>query len=124
MTERRLCPPAPGPLEAYAARFDDLMVSLAQRRSFREYLTGLLAEIKGVAGADGVDPDVEPQEVECRPGPRHRPTWSLVKRGIGNLAAADLGQVTRAVKRKLKMFQYRPEVIDGCLADTGLTLSV
>lgn len=31
--------------------------------------------------------------------------WSLVKRDIGNLAAADLGQVTRAVKRKLKMLQ-------------------
>ena len=43
MTERRTCPPAPGPLEEYAARFDDLLVSLAQRRGFREYLTGLLA---------------------------------------------------------------------------------
>jgi len=43
MTERRPCPPAPGPLEEYAARFDDLLVSLAQRRGFREYLTGLLA---------------------------------------------------------------------------------
>lgn len=48
--------------------------------------------------------------------------WSLVKRGIGNLAAADLSQITRAVKRKLKMLQYRPEVIDGCLTATGLTL--
>ncbi|MDB5159691.1 MAG: Transposase [Mucilaginibacter sp.] len=43
MTERRACPPAPGPLEAYAARFDDLFLNLAQRRGFREYLTGLLA---------------------------------------------------------------------------------
>ncbi|MFE2972637.1 transposase, partial [Streptomyces sp. NPDC059340] len=37
MTKRLPCPPAPGPLEAYAARFDD-----AQRRGFREYLAGLL----------------------------------------------------------------------------------
>ncbi|WP_455772866.1 IS630 family transposase [[Kitasatospora] papulosa] len=59
-------------------------------------------------------PDLNPQEG----------IWSLVKRDISNLAAADLGQVTRAVKRKLKMLQYRPEVIDGCLAGTGLTLSV
>ncbi|GAA2941655.1 hypothetical protein GCM10010518_30980 [Kitasatospora cinereorecta] len=58
-------------------------------------------------------PDLNPQEG----------IWSLVKRDIGNLAAADIGQVTRAVKRKLKMLQYRPEVIDGCLAGTGLTLS-
>ncbi|WTU55446.1 hypothetical protein OHB53_08550 [Streptomyces sp. NBC_00056] len=39
------------------------------------------------------------------------------------MAAADLGQVTRTVKRKLKMLHYRPEMIDGCLAGTGLTLS-
>src|SRR3954470_18747263 len=43
MTARRPCPPAPGPLEEYAARFDDLFFSLAQRRGFRGYLTGLLA---------------------------------------------------------------------------------
>ncbi|MFD7619819.1 transposase [Streptomyces sp. NPDC059802] len=42
MTRRLPCPPAPGPLEAYAARFDDLLSTLAQRRGFREYLAGLL----------------------------------------------------------------------------------
>jgi hypothetical protein len=42
MTERHPCPPAPGPLEAYAAQFDPLFGTLAQRRSFREYLQGLL----------------------------------------------------------------------------------
>jgi transposase len=57
-------------------------------------------------------PDLNPQEG----------IWSLVKRDIGNLAAADLGQITRAVKRKLKMIQYRPHLIDGCLAGTGMTL--
>ena len=31
------------PLEGYAARFDDLFGSLAQRRGFREYVAGLLA---------------------------------------------------------------------------------
>lgn len=59
MTVRRPCPPAPGPLE-YAARFDDLFVSLAQRRGFREYLTGLSAPrernktITCLAGAEPV----------------------------------------------------------------------
>ncbi|WP_198541205.1 transposase, partial [Parafrankia soli] len=43
MTRRLPCPPAPGPLEDYAARFDDLFSALGQRRGFREYLTGLLA---------------------------------------------------------------------------------
>jgi hypothetical protein len=43
VTARRPCPPAPGPLEEYATRFDDLWHSLAQRRGFREYLAGLLS---------------------------------------------------------------------------------
>ncbi|WP_374225216.1 transposase [Streptomyces sp. ISL-98] len=41
MMMRLQCPPAPGPL-AYAADFDDLFGTLAQRRGFREYLAGLL----------------------------------------------------------------------------------
>ncbi|MFF4602857.1 transposase [Streptomyces sp. NPDC001339] len=60
MTARRPCPPAPGPLEDYAAQFDDLFFSLAQQRGFREYLTGLLAPrernktITYLAGAEPV----------------------------------------------------------------------
>src|SRR5216683_8096787 len=42
MTARQSCAAAPGPLEAYARRFDDLFSILAQRRGFREYLQGLL----------------------------------------------------------------------------------
>jgi len=42
MTKRLPCPPAPGPLEAYAVLFDDLFGTLAQRRGFRESLAGLL----------------------------------------------------------------------------------
>jgi DDE superfamily endonuclease len=60
MTRRRSCPAAPGPLEGYAARFDDLFGSLAQRRGFREYLAGLLAPrdrnktLTALAGAEPV----------------------------------------------------------------------
>jgi hypothetical protein len=42
MTQRLPCPPAPGPLEEYAAHFDDLFQTLAQRRGFRAYIQGLL----------------------------------------------------------------------------------
>ena len=42
MTKRLPCPPAPGPLEDYAAQFDALFGSLAQRRGFRACLQGLL----------------------------------------------------------------------------------
>ena len=60
MTSRRPCPPAPGPLEDYAAEFDGLFRSLAQRHGFRDYLQGLLLPrnrnktLTGLAGA--VDP--------------------------------------------------------------------
>jgi hypothetical protein len=60
MTARRSCPAAPGPLEGYAARFDDLFGRLAQRRGFREYLAGLLAPrdrnktLTALAGAEPV----------------------------------------------------------------------
>jgi hypothetical protein len=42
MTKRSPVSPAPGPLEDYAHRFDDLFGAWAQRHSFRRYLEGLL----------------------------------------------------------------------------------
>jgi transposase len=48
--------------------------------------------------------------------------WSLLKRAIANFAAADLNGLVRIVKRKLKKIQYRPHLINGCLAGTGLTI--
>jgi hypothetical protein len=49
-----------GPLEDYAAEFDELFSRLAQRRGFRDYLTGLLAPrdrnktLTGLAGSEPV----------------------------------------------------------------------
>ena len=48
--------------------------------------------------------------------------WSLLKRSIANFAAADLDGLVRLVKRKLKKIQYRPHLIDGCLAAAGLRI--
>jgi hypothetical protein len=42
MTKRLPASPAPGPLEDYSARFDDLFGARAQREGFRRYLEGLL----------------------------------------------------------------------------------
>src|SRR5215203_7083698 len=42
MTRRLPVAPSPGPLEEYAARFDDLFRARAQREEFRRYLEGLL----------------------------------------------------------------------------------
>jgi SRSO17 transposase len=60
MSSRRPCPPAPGPLEDYAQRFDVLFSSLAQRRGLRDYLQGLLLPrdrnktLTGLAGAEPI----------------------------------------------------------------------
>src|SRR5439155_27099948 len=60
MTKPKPCPPAPGPLEGYAARFDDLFTHVAQRRGMREYLAGQLAPrdrnktLTALAGAEPV----------------------------------------------------------------------
>jgi hypothetical protein len=48
--------------------------------------------------------------------------WSLLKRAIANFAAADLDGLVRIIKRKLKKIQYRPHLINGCLATTGLRI--
>ena len=62
------------------------------------------------------------------PPPGHAPgfdpaegVWSLIRRGLTGFAA-DLAHLTRVVKRHLKRIRYRPDLIDGCLAQTGLTL--
>lgn len=50
-------------------------------------------------------------------------SWSLLKRGaLANLAVADLCRLIRVVKRGLKKIQYRPHLVNGCLAEIGLTL--
>jgi hypothetical protein len=36
--------------------------------------------------------------------------------------AANLDGLVRIVKRKLEKIQYRPHLIDSCLAGTGLTI--
>ena len=60
MTKPKPCPRAPGLLEEYAARFDDLFTHVAQRRGMREYLAGLLAPrdrnktLTALAGAEPV----------------------------------------------------------------------
>lgn len=72
------------------------------------------------------------QMLTDRPSPSTRPTPRTSTRriiliagqaGIGIPAAANLGWITCAVKRKLTMLQYSPEVLDGCLATTGLSMA-
>ena len=48
--------------------------------------------------------------------------WSAMKNGLGNLAVGDVDQLAAIMKNRLKRIQYRPALIDGFLAQTGLTL--
>jgi len=48
--------------------------------------------------------------------------WANMKNGLGNLAASGVDQLAAIVKNRLKSIQYRPGLIDGFLAQTGLTL--
>ncbi len=65
MTRHIDCPPAPGPLEEYATRFDDLFTHAAHRCGFRACLAGLLLprdRTKTLTGLAGAAPIVEAQE--------------------------------------------------------------
>ena len=44
-----------------------------------------------------------------------------MKNGLGNLAARNVDQLAAVVGNRLKRIQYRPELIGGFLAQTGLT---
>jgi hypothetical protein len=41
---------------------------------------------------------------------------------LANLAATGIGHLAAVIKHGLKRLQYRPALLDGCLAGTGLRL--
>jgi hypothetical protein len=49
--------------------------------------------------------------------------WSHLKRSLANLTKHDLAELTALVKTRLKRMQYRPRLLAGFLASTGLDLS-
>jgi transposase len=51
------------------------------------------------------------------------PVWSHLKRSLANLANRNLGQLAALVKNRLKQMQYRPGLLGGFLASTGLDLT-
>lgn len=48
--------------------------------------------------------------------------WSTVKSGLGNLAVDSVDHLTAIIRNRIKRIQYRPDLIPGFLAQTGLTL--
>ncbi|MET8050218.1 hypothetical protein ABZU75_21725 [Streptosporangium sp. NPDC005286] len=54
---------------------------------------------------------------------RPKVIWSLPNRGVpANLAVCGLDHLISVIKHGLKKIQYRPYLIDGCPAETGLAL--
>ena len=51
------------------------------------------------------------------------PVWSNLKRSLANLTKHDIGQLTALIRTRLRRMQYRPGLLDGFLAKTGLDLS-
>ena len=49
--------------------------------------------------------------------------WSNLKRSLANLTKQNIDQLTALVKTRLRRMQYRPGLLDGFLAKTGLDLS-
>ena len=49
--------------------------------------------------------------------------WAHLKRSLANLAKRNLAQLTVLVKTRLRRMQYRPGLLDGFLASTGLDLT-
>jgi hypothetical protein len=49
--------------------------------------------------------------------------WSHLKRSLANLAKRNLSQLTALIKTRLRRMQYRPGLLDGFLASTGLDLT-
>ena len=49
--------------------------------------------------------------------------WSNLKRSLANLTKQGIDQLVVLVKTRLRRMQYRPGLIDGFLAKTGLDLN-
>nr|WP_240676935.1 transposase [Actinacidiphila soli] len=50
--------------------------------------------------------------------------WSHLKRSLANLTKHSLDQLTARVKTRLKRMQYRPGLVEGLIAKTGLDLQL
>jgi putative transposase len=48
--------------------------------------------------------------------------WSHLKRSLANLVKHTIDQLAALVTRRLKQMQYRPQLITGFIAKTGLDL--
>lgn len=60
----------------------------------------------------GYAPDLNPVEG----------VWSMMRVGLTNLVPGGIDQLAALIRARLKPMQYRPGLLEGCLAGTGLSL--
>ncbi|MEC4020209.1 transposase [Streptomyces sp. H27-D2] len=58
-------------------------------------------------------PDINPAEG----------VWAHLKNGLGNLAGCTVDTLAALTRTRLKKMQYRPDLLDGFIAETRLTLA-
>ena len=51
------------------------------------------------------------------------PVWSNLKRSLANLTKHNIDQLTALIRTRLRRMQYRPGLLEGFLAKTGLDLT-
>jgi putative transposase len=49
--------------------------------------------------------------------------WAHLKKTLGNLAPCTIDQLVALIRARLKRMQYRPALLDGFIAETGLVLT-
>ncbi|MEY9997535.1 transposase [Streptomyces sp. V4I8] len=49
--------------------------------------------------------------------------WAHLKKSLANLAAGTTDQLAAHTRTRLKKMQYRPHLLDGFIAETGLILA-
>ncbi|MEV6107820.1 transposase [Streptomyces sp. NPDC051940] len=49
--------------------------------------------------------------------------WAHLKNDLGHLAACTIDTLADLARTRLKTMQYRPDLLDGFIAETGLTLT-
>jgi putative transposase len=48
--------------------------------------------------------------------------WANLRNGLGSLAACTTDELAALARTRLKKMQYRPGLLDGFIAETGLVL--
>jgi hypothetical protein len=49
--------------------------------------------------------------------------WSNLRTKVFNFAVGGIDELTGLIKNRLKPMQYRPDLLDGFIAETGLVIS-